>query len=104
MFAAVRNGFRLHRNRSYLIVSYFRFLCLPEMEFLNIIFCSLPDFWAGSMFVRGRWFLSCSHQNRADRMAPTKLGCGFRHSLTDGAFFVGVIFSGGAFVFPRRGL
>ena len=75
-------------NRSYLIVLCFRFLCLPEMEFLNIIFCSLPAIWATSMFARGRWFVSCSHKSREQdgsdkvgswfppRSEPTELFCG----------------------------
>ena len=75
----------------------FKFLCLPGMEFLNIIFCSLPGIGASRLLpgVDG----SCPVvTNHASTMAPTNLGRGFCHGPKRRSFFCECDFQG-----PRTG-
>jgi hypothetical protein len=83
----------------------FVFLRLPEMKFMNIIFCSLPGNGATSMLF-GVEVSVLQSQNRASSITPEVWLCGFPQSrMTE--FFVGAILSTGCssavLSFPSKG-
>jgi hypothetical protein len=61
------------------------------MEFLNIIFCSLPANWCIEDVAWGGWFVSCSHKSRTYDGSGKVCALVSATAQTYGAFFAGVI-------------
>jgi hypothetical protein len=69
---------------------YYQFLFLPEMKFMNIIFCSSPVLWGRRGCCLGS--TACARSQKSlQHDGSRSLRCGSHHSPNEGAFFVDAI-------------